>query len=239
MKGPFSMQHRTIAVLSSLALASLYATSANAQSTDGALQLGLGTDVLTYTSGSQTWEFPGGEQETETSSFAWGFGQHNGINLEGGYGLGDSLVIGGFVALGGRSESAKEVRDNANEGTDSEFTFGLAPKLDYMFLPTSRFRPFLGGAVGITHQSFKEETHDPQSGITRIDRKVGLTGLLLMARVGVRCFLTPGFSLDPALTFGLIPTASGSVQAGPVSTDASASQFSIGLSLAASGWVGL
>lgn len=234
------MQHRTIAVLGSLALASLYATSANAQSTDGALQLGLGTDVLTYTSGSQTLELPVvGEQETETSSFAWGFGRHNGINLEGGYGLGDSLVIGGFMALGGLSESAKLAQDNANERTDSQFTFGLAPKLDYMFLPTSRFRPFLGGAIGITHQSFKEETHDPQSGITRIDTKVSLTGLLLMARVGVRCFLTPGFSLDPALTFGLVPTASGSAQAGATSVDASASQFSIGLSLAASGWVGL
>jgi opacity protein-like surface antigen len=232
------MHQRTIAVLGSLAMASLYATSAIAQSTDGALQLGLGTDVFTYSSGSQTVEVPViGEQESETSSFGWGFGPRNGINLEGGYGLGDSLVLGGFMALGGRSESMKPTRNNEN--TDSEFTFGLAPKLDYMFLPTSRFRPFLGGAVGLTHQSFKQETYDAQSGVTRINTKVSLTGLLLMARVGVRCFLTPGFSLDPALTFGLVPTASGSAQAGATSLDASASQFSIGLSLAASGWLGL
>lgn len=234
------MHNKMIAVLGSLTMASLYATTATAQNTEGALQLGLGTDVFTYTSGSQKVDVPVvGEQKTETSSFGWGFGRRNGITLEGGYGLGDSLVLGGFLALGGWSESAKLSRDNANESTDSEFTFGLAPKIDYMFLPTSRFRPFLGGALGLTHQSLKSETHDGQSGVTRIDTKVSLTGLLLMARVGVRCFLTPGFSLDPALTFGLIPTASGSAQAGATSLDASASQFSIGLSLAASGWVGL
>lgn len=229
------MLHQATVFLCALGLVSAYSLTSHAQNTDGALQLGLGTDVLSYTSGSVTVDTPVGERSIDASSFNWGFSQRNGVDVEGGYGLGESLVLGGFLALGGWSQSAKP--DGANKTTESGFTLALAPKLDYMFMPESRYRPFVGGAIGLSYQSNKTEVESGST--TTTTGKSSLTGLLLMARVGVRCFVTPGFSLDPALTLGFVPTASGSYAAGATSYDASASQFSIGLSIAASGWIGL
>ena len=234
------MQSRTIGILCSFAFISLHSVTALAQKTEGALQLGLGTDFLTYTSASTTVEVPGGAESTlKTKSFNWGFASRNGVNLEGGYGLTDSLVLGGFLALGGRSDTTKLDVDGAEEETESAFDLTLAPKIDYMFSPDSNLRPFLGGALGITYQSAKTESHDPQSNTTTTGLDASATGLLLMGRVGLRWFLAQGFSLDPALMFGWIPFSSGSYKVGATSFDADMSQFSLGLSVAASGWVGL
>lgn len=233
------MQSRTIGILCSFAFVSLHSMTAHAQKTEGALQLALGTDFLTYSSGTATLDRPGGEVKTKVKTFNWGFASRNRVNLEGGYGLTDSLVLGGLLALGGRSETTKEDRDGADETTDSSFDLLLAPKIDYMFSPDSNLRPFLGGALGIIYQSQKTEFHDAQANTTTTGLDASVTGLYLMARVGLRWFAAPGFSLDPALNFGWIPFSSGSYKVGATSVDAGLSQFSLGLSLAASGWIGL
>lgn len=231
------MQSRTIGILCSFAFVSLHSMAAHAQKTEGALQLGLGTDFLTYTNASMKVDVPGGERTLKTKTFNWGFASRNGVNLEGGYGLSDSLVLGGIVGLGGRSETTKLDQPGANENTDSTFELMLAPKIDYMFSPDSRLRPFVGGALGIIYQSAKTEFHNADTNTTTTESDASATGLLLMGRVGLRWFLAPGFSLDPAFVFGWIPFASGSYKAGATSYDADAHQFSLGLSVAASGWI--
>ncbi|HMA93046.1 MAG TPA: outer membrane beta-barrel protein, partial [Polyangiaceae bacterium] len=229
------MQSRTIGILCSFAFVSLHSMTAHAQKTEGALQLALGTDFLTYSKASTTVDVPGGgERKLKTKSFNWGFASRNGVNLEGGYGLTDSLVLGGLLALGGRSDTTKLDTDGANEDTESTFDLTLAPKIDYMFSPDSNLRPFIGGALGITYQSAKTESHNPQTNTTTTGVDASATGLLLMARVGLRWFAAPGFSLDPALMFGWIPFSSGSYKVGATSFDANMSQFSLGLSVAAS-----
>lgn len=232
------MQSRTIGILGSFAFVSLHSMTAHAQKTEGALQLALGTDFLTYTSASTAVDVPGvGERTLKTKAFNWGFASRNGVNLEGGYGLTESLVLGGFLALGGRSDTTKLDADGADEDTESRFDLTLAPKIDYMFSPGSKLRPFIGGALGITYHSQKTESHDPQTNTTTTSLDASATGLLLMGRVGLRWFLAPGFSLDPALMFGWIPFSSGSYKVGATSYDADLSQFSLGLSVAASGWM--
>lgn len=235
------MQHKTLGLLCSVGAITFISVQAHAQVTEGALQLGVGTSLATYTSQSVTDNQADGTRDTtDYKSFRWGFHERSGVLVEGGYGLGDSLVLGGIVGLGGWSGKQKADQPFANEVTNSSFDLVLAPKVDYMFLPGGMIRPFVGGALGLVYRSDTLETRSGRTGATTTDVDRGLTGLWLMARGGARFFLTPGFSIDPALTFTWIPTASGSVQgAQPASFDSSGHAVSIGLSLGISGWIGL
>jgi len=235
------MIHKVLGFLCSVGALSCLSGTAQAQNTAGALQIGLGTDVVTYTSQSGTVQYPQpvGDVAADRKTTRWGFGSHSGINLEGGYGIGDSLVVGGFVSLGSWSQKDQTNRGNEIEVKVTTLNLMLAPKIDYMFLPGQSFRPFLGGALGITHQT---ETHQTRSAtnVTRTQSDDSLTGLAVMLRAGVRCFLTPGFSIDPAFIFAWTPTASGShTDANALKYDMSASGYTLGLTVAASGWVGL
>ncbi len=111
-----------------------------------------------------------------------------------------------------------------------------------MFLPDSVVRPFVGGAIGLTRQSYSSETTN-QNNVTETDYDLGVTGLGLLARAGIRWFLTPGFSIDPAFVFGF-STASGStgypVAGGATQNiDTGATGYTLGLRLGFSGWIGL
>ncbi|HEY5956770.1 MAG TPA: hypothetical protein VIV60_09465, partial [Polyangiaceae bacterium] len=217
--------------------------------TAGALQLALGTDIVSYTDTSVTRKQvpnPGGpvDLKTDRSTTRWGFSNQSSVAFEGGYGLTDSIVVGGILQLGGASR-----RDGVNwpryanintltsDTKYSTFNLLIAPKFDYMLLPTSAIRPFFGGAIGILYQSEKVKAIQPST--TQTVWGVSETGLAILLRAGVRCFVTPGFSIDPALMFSWVPTASGSFDNGATSYDASAHGYTIGLGVAASGWVGL
>jgi hypothetical protein len=237
------MNHKTLGFLCSAAVFSLLSGAAQAQTTAGALQLALGTDVVTYTNASATVQYPvtdGGDVTTKYGTTRWGFADRSGVNFEGGYGLGDSLVLGGIIGLGGWSRST-EVTTGAvtrDRGTNSLFDILIAPKIDYMLLPGRSIRPFFGGAIGIRY--FSDKTETPNGAGVRVVEKTSATGLALMARAGCRFFLTPGFSLDPAFTFLWIPTASGSREEGNLKYDMrDVHSYTIGLTVAASGWVGL
>jgi hypothetical protein len=192
-----------------------FAQIASAQSIERSFQLGLGTSFLQYT--SATIDGDGGG-EADVSETTWGLSRHSGVQLEGGYALDDSLVLGGIVALGGQTVS---IEDN---DTDA-FQLLLAPKIDYMFLPGAAFRPFVGGAVGLV------STSQEIGGGT-----LSQLGLGVLARGGGRWFLAPGFSLDPALNLGF-QTLSGEVDTGLMDVDASTTGFMVGLSIGLSGWV--
>jgi hypothetical protein len=81
--------------------------------------------------------------------------------------------------------------------------------------------------------------------VTTTPYDAGWTGVEFLGRAGIRWFIVPGFSLDPAFVFGftLIDGSAhypANVPANAtVSYDSNISGFSVGLSLAVSGWVGM
>jgi len=243
------MRKKTLTVLSIIGLASVVSAQAKAQNIEHSLQLGLGTNFLTYDSGTITESQPQANGSTlETKSVdqttTWGLSSRNPINLEGGYGITDSLVIGGILQFGGWASTTGPQTVTATSGDqshESRFSLFIGPKVDYMFLPDSMVRPFVGGAIGLVRRTdTREQTN--QNNVTTTQSDLGQTGIGLMARAGIRWFLTPGFSIDPAFMVGLGWTSgSTGIPAGAAtqSIDTSANGYTVGLSVAFSGWVGL
>lgn len=207
---------------SALSLGVLFAsTRAHAQTTEGALQLGLATPLFTYTSVSLSAEQGGLETDTDTSSTEWGLRQS--VTGEIGYGVGEGLVLGALVQLGGASQTIEP--EGQEEQESSDFGLFLGPKIDYMFSPGQRVRPFVGAVAGISVASTENG-----------NLETSLTGFDLQGRVGLRAFVADGFSFDPALLVGW-GTASGELDVGALSADLSASAFFVGLLVGFSGWV--
>jgi hypothetical protein len=233
------MRHSISATATALATLSLWAPHAGAQTTAGALELGVGTGLVDYTSSTIDVELPailGGTTAMHGSSLEWGVAQGNSLTLEGGYGLGDSFVLGGLLALGGQSTS-NELNDNKTE--ESRFALFIGPKFDFMLMPGESMRPFFGIAAGYLRASSKTETTNPQD-VTTTTAKQALDGFELLGRAGIRWFPVEGFSIDPAVVLGWT-TLSGSWRIPIVNedVDASGTQLMIGLNVAVSGWIGL
>ena len=201
--------------------------TAHAQKTQGAVQLGLGTPVFSYSSSATTLELNGVEEETETSGIQWGIRQE--VMFELGYGVTDMIVVGGFVELGGSSQTQTPDDPNADELEISQLNLALLPKIDFMFSEGQKFRPFVGAAGGLVLTSAKISSGDDRT-------ETSLTGVQLLGRVGFRAFLAPGFSLDPAL-FVTWSTASGELEFAGENVDQTTSGFGGGLMLAVSGWI--
>ena len=154
--------------------------------------------------------------------------------------------MGGLLQLGGWSQTV-QTPANAPVGATTQdkqsiFQLFIGPKLDIMFLPDSRVRPFIGAAIGLVRDT-NTQTHTATNNVTTTPYDGGWTGLGLLGRAGIRCFLTPGFSLDPAFVVSFA-TLSGSTTypapgVGTVNYDTGATGYNLGLSVAASGWVGL
>jgi hypothetical protein len=243
------MRNKTLTALSIIGFAFVVSAQAKAQNIEHSLQLGLGTNFLTYESGTitQNQPQPDGstlEYKTVDQTTTWGFSSRNPLSLEAGYGITDSLVIGGMLQLGGWANTigAQNVTAAGGRQHESRFSLFIGPKLDFMLLPDSMVRPFVGGAIGLVRRTDTIETTN-QNNITTTQSDLGQTGIGLMARAGIRWFLTPGFSIDPAFMFGFGWTSGGiDVPAGAGATrniDTSANGYTVGLSVAFSGWVGL
>jgi opacity protein-like surface antigen len=247
------MRNTTLTALSVIGFASIVTTQAKAQNIEHALQLGLGTNFLAYSNTTLTQDQPADlnnpnngrtvEYKTVNRTTEWGLSNRSGINLEVGYGITDSLVLGGMLQLGGwvNTTGANTITNDTSRLTNSTFSLFIGPKIDYMFLPDSMVRPFIGGAIGLVRQTYSTEQETVGS-VTTNNLDIGTTGVGLLARGGIRWFLTPGFSIDPALVFG-INTGTGSTEyplrGGRRSDDTTATGYSIGLSLAFSGWIGI
>jgi hypothetical protein len=237
------MRHNVLAIATALVTLCLWDTPARAQTTDGPLQLGVGTGLIDYTSSTIDVELAdalGGTTALHGSSLEWGVARGNRIDLEGGYGLGESLVLGGLLVLGGQSVRSDQVVDSRTR--DSQLSLFVGPKLDFMLMPGESVRPFFGIAAGFTHTNSRSELTNAQDDTTTTARQ-SLSGLELLGRVGLRWFPIQGLSIDPALVFGWA-TLSGSRRVGAVGplsddVDASGTQFAIGLDCAVSGWIGL
>jgi hypothetical protein len=197
--------------------------NAFAQNIEGAIQLGLGTSFLSYSKTSGTVELAGLKTDVGTSVTRWGLSDEGGIQLEGGYGINNSMIVGGLFALGGSSTT--ETAEGANDVDSSKFNLLLAPKFDYHFSAGQPLQPFVGGAIGLVMSKTDNGAYETST-----------TGLGLLGRGGLRWFLAPGFSVDPAVNLGF-QAFSGSMDRGNVSADLSGTAFTIGISIGMSGWV--
>src|SRR5688572_11493099 len=193
------------------------APTAHAQETAGAFQLGLSTSFVSYTSGTSEAEVPGDDVSVDVSEVDWGLTGENGVVLELGYGVTDIVILGGFVQLGGSSQSTQVDLPGEPEVDRTEFGLVIGPKIEAMFSPGSTVRPFIGAGVGFLLSS----TDDEDTGTD-----TSLTGVQLLGRVGLRAFAAEGFSIDPAIVFGWA-TASGEVETATANVDTSASAFNV------------
>jgi hypothetical protein len=191
-----------------------------------------------------TTRYPAGELNFDTTSTQAGFGRNSTFGVEIGYGLREQWVVGGLAAVRGSSSSWDDgTRGNGTNHERRTFSFFLGPKLEYMLLLASSLRLVAGGAVGFVRLTDREDRKTlVPSAIApgpyfSTDPDSSLAGVKLEGRLGLRWFAAPWLSIDPAVFFG------GSFLSGhgphSASTDAKAKSYSFGLSLAASGWVGL
>ena len=223
------MSTRAIIVAMSLAAVGVaLPATARAQTTDGALHLGLSTSVVEYTSLSGEYEWGALQTDVEASNTSWGF-RENGVMLDVGYGLTDSIVLGGFISVGGDSDSVELVDvPGAEEQEESHFGLALGPRFDFMFMPGEKLRPYLTASIGLVTASSDVD-----------DVETSLTGFQMQGGVGLRWFAASGFSVDPVLAVGW-GTASGEVEAADAAlgeADVSVSAFTVGLGIGFSGWI--
>ena len=246
------MRNKSLAAVMTVGFISIVSVQARAQAIGNALQVGLGTNFVSYQSDTYTDHMLQANGTTvdykpNVHNTTWGFTGRNNLVLEGGYGITDSLVLGGLLQFGNWSTTSDAIQpqNGAPQATESRFYLFIAPKIDYMFLPDSAVRPFIGAAIGLVHtaQSIQTQTTNVNGSTntaTNID--VGMTGVGLQLRAGVRWFLTPGFSVDPAFAFSYgagSGTYSVPVAGAMRNDDSSVSGYTLGLNLALSGWIGL
>jgi hypothetical protein len=215
-------QIRTLLALASFLGGASLAAPAHAQSTEGAVQLGISSPFLTHTEATYTTESGLADVESDVSQTNWGLGQQ--FVAEIGYGVNDGLVLGAVVELAGVS-STTEIEALNQETDTSQLVFILGPKLDYMFAPDSRVRPFLSAMAGLVIDSL-------DTGVA----ERSLTGFQLQGRAGLRAFVTEAFSIDPALFLGWTK-ASGELTIDQTENDLDYSGVSFGVTLGLSGWV--
>ncbi len=249
------MRNTTLATLTAVGIVSVVSSHAKAQSVANALQIGLGTDFVSYSDYTQRVTAPPPpppaapagtmDYKNDIHQTRWGVSDHSNLNLEIGYGLNDNMVLGGMLVMGGWSQYLhSEQAGSTNHRQDSSFNLFIGPKFDFMFLPDSRVRPFVGAAIGLSRVAATTTTTS-NAAVTTTGYDVGYTGIGLLLRGGVRCFLTPGFSLDPAFVFGFATMSGSALGATGVPSQAATSYdsgltgFSVGLGVTASGWVGL
>jgi hypothetical protein len=212
-----------------LALAGVSAAlPAHAEATEGAVQIGLGTTIVNHTSSTLTIHGDLSDTDRDISQTNWGLG--NAVSGELGYGLNESLVLGTFLQLAGSSQTTEY--DGGDSLDVDNFTLFLGPKLDYMFSPGGRVRPFVGAVAGIMHVSSTQESSVP----IVPKQELSITAFQLQGRVGLRAFITDSLSIDPSFVLTWT-TGSGDNDTGNVSQDVDYSGVTFGLNLGLSGWV--
>jgi hypothetical protein len=196
---------------------------AAAQSIQGAVQLGLTTPLVSYT--SQTTTNDDTDAEVDITQTNWGIREE--VALELGYGLSELIVLGAVATLGGTSQTIKlDSVDDEQDG--STFSASVGPKLDVVLSPGSEVRPFVGAWVALGATSSESEGGTETS----------MLGVQLYGRLGLHWFATETFSVSPSLAIGY-STLSGDVQSdnGGNSVDVSTSGIHIALLVGVAGWM--
>jgi hypothetical protein len=218
---------------STLSLAVLFcAFPAAAQKTDGKVQLGINTPIVSY----QSYTVERSATDTQTSGIGWGApGTKNQlgdsvVNLELGYGFGRFVVFGAmFRAEGG---STKYEPPGGNDEDQAAFGFAAGPKFDLVFSSGEEMRPFLGFAGGYAARWTSADVDGAPN------RESSTSGFFVTGRFGLHVFATKTFSVDPMLFFNYRKydeTADLGVQ--PADVESSVSGYEAGLALGLSGWI--
>lgn len=210
---------RIVLLASLVALTSAYSAPAAAQQIEGAVQLALSTDLVSYTSVTLTEE--DSDVDRDTTVTQWGI--RDGAMLELGYGVTEMIVVGASLALGGIST---KVDVGENDGESNNFMAAIGPKIDFVLTPGATVRPFLG--AGIAFVTTTEEIVD--------GAEATLTGFQLSGRLGAQCFAADGFSISPALAFSY-SSGSGDVSVDTESADISMSGIQVALQVGMNGWI--
>jgi hypothetical protein len=121
------MRKTTLGTLAAVGLVSLISITAKAQTVAGALQLGLGTSIVRYSSTTYTQTIPTAgagnvDHSADMTDTTWGVASRNGATLEVGYGLSDMFVLGGMLQFGGLSESVPPFARLDNPTTNAATT---------------------------------------------------------------------------------------------------------------------
>jgi hypothetical protein len=200
---------------------------------DGAVQLGLSTDVVSLSTLSYEGETPAvaglsidSDGDIETTEL--GFGGDSGVVLHGGYGITEQFIVGASLQIGSTTTETSASIGGATADDVEEQTTAVAvgPTFEFSILEEGAFRPYLLASAGYASLSQETEASTLDFG-----------GVQVLGAVGVHCFLAEGFSLDPALH---VSYASLSGELDPDTgntTDLEGTVTSFGLSVGFSGWV--
>lgn len=210
-----------VCAIAFVVLVSMQTTRAAAQKTENSFQLGLHTALVSYT--KSTLEVDDTGEEADESDVHWGVRRQ--VRLEIGYGVGPMVVLGGLVVLGGDSQTIKPKGGEEREADD--FSAIIAPKLDVLFVPGARVRPLLTLGLGLNVASTDNGTTE-----------TSWLGVAALGRIGLRCFASESFSIDPALAlFWTTGSGEGKVDGQLSDVNLSNSGYSISLELGFSGWL--
>jgi hypothetical protein len=217
MEGTGKMRRRILGVSSGLLTSTLVLLSetASAQYVDGAGQFGLEGNV--FTSLSMTMKTDAGDVDTSASDFGL---LANGAGLAFGYGAAEIVSIG--VHLGYLSRKVSVDIEGVEDDKVSGFV--LYPRLDFVFVPGSSVRPFLGPALGW------ENVTTEAAGT-----KAKVSTFLYGVRAGLHLFADNAISIDPAVTASGV---SGSYENDALDVKYDLSGFGFSISLGISGWFG-
>jgi Outer membrane protein beta-barrel domain len=184
-----------------------------AQSIDHRVQLSLSANLLSH----ESLKLSSAGTSVSATDTAWGPGAA-GLGFGLGYGVTDNWLLG-VQLLGGSATSSL----NGGGAADLKQTsYSVLPRVDYTFGLEQALRPYVGATLGLRGTS--------TSGAAT--SKTSSTELVFGASVGVRAFVSPGFSIDPGVTF---LGSSGNERVGAARLDQSGFAFLIGVAF--SGWV--
>ena len=195
-------------------------TTATAQDIEGHVQLGLSTDLVSYTDATLTND--DNDQDVDMTTTRWGIRES--VLLELGYAVSDMIVVGAMATLGGASQTIDT--GAADEEESSEFTAVIGPKIDIVLSPGSTVRPYLGAVI-----AFATTTGETVGGA-----ETTVTGFELGGRLGLHWFAAEGFSVAPSLAF-IYAGGSGEIDLGTTNVDISMSGIEVALMLGATGWL--
>jgi hypothetical protein len=164
------------------------AAGAQAQGRPGAVRVGLGATILSWTEAHYRGTDPRtGEPREEYGTLSKAGLTASSIGVDFGYALGEVLVVGGYADVARRSEASEDPSDTADSTT-----LWLLPYLELVLLPGSRFRPAIAGIFGLSYWWFQQTTPGSEQDLTYLAPALGL-------RAAVHLFATETFSISPVI----------------------------------------
>ncbi len=187
----------------------------SAQDVEGAFRLSASVPLITHR--NATLEIQDTGQEIDSTRTAFGLLESAGISFA--YGVNE------FITIGCDFDVSYTLEDTDDRDEVTDFTFGIVPMLEFIFITNGRIRPFfdLGLGVGISKNTLG-------------DNDISETDFLVGTRIGLRSFVSNHFSIDPSIGFSYV-IGSAEMERTGETFNADTNGFVIGLDLELSGWM--